>query len=77
MARVLQILETSEEEMLEDLENGDVAETIRLFFEQSAALRPPKKSTILVAEVDQFLAELAKMTKEEEQTHHFKKLAKR
>lgn len=70
------IFQTSEEEMLDDLNQGDVAETIRLFFEQSTAIRPVSKSVILMSEVDEFLEKLSGMTREDEQTHHFKQVAK-
>ena len=35
-----------EEEMVEDLSEGDVAETIAKFYQQSRAVVPPKKSTL-------------------------------
>ena len=35
-----------EEEMVEDLSGGDVAETIAKFYQQSRAVVPPKKSTL-------------------------------
>ena len=53
--------------MVEDLSEGDVAETIGKFFEQSSKVKPPKKSTLTLYEVDDYLSELATMTKEEEQ----------
>ena len=58
---------TDEEEMVEDLSEGDVAETVGKFFEQSTKVKPPKKSTLSLYEVDDYLAELATLTKEEEQ----------
>ena len=41
----------SENEMLEHLEKGDVAETIRTFFERSSALKPAPKSALTIQEV--------------------------
>jgi DNA ligase-3 len=37
--------------MLEDLEQGDVAETVRAFFEKSQHLQPAKKSTLSLQDV--------------------------
>eukprot|EP00090_Calanus_glacialis_P001127 TRINITY_DN10792_c0_g1_i1.p1 TRINITY_DN10792_c0_g1~~TRINITY_DN10792_c0_g1_i1.p1 ORF type:complete len:1194 (-),score=363.16 TRINITY_DN10792_c0_g1_i1:78-3470(-) len=68
------IFETSEEEMIEDLEQGDVAETIGKFYECSNTLKPPKKSDLSVHHVDKFLDELSKLTKEEEQQYLLKKV---
>ena len=41
-----QIFGTREEEMVDDLSEGDVAETIAKFCEQSSVVTPPKKSTL-------------------------------
>jgi len=68
------IFGTSEEEMIEDLEQGDVAETIGKFYERSKTLTPPKKSDLSVHHVDKFLDELAKLSKEEEQQYLLKKV---
>ena len=35
-----------EEEMVDDLSGGDVAETIGKFYERSSVVTPPKKSTL-------------------------------
>jgi hypothetical protein len=37
--------------MLEDLEQGDVAETVRVFFEKSTHLQPAKKSVLSLQDV--------------------------
>ncbi|KAJ9577033.1 hypothetical protein L9F63_006381 [Diploptera punctata] len=71
------IFRTDQDEMLEDLEQGDVAETVRVFFEKSKHLQPAKKSNLTIQDIDKFLEELSGMTKEDEQTHHFKQMAKR
>jgi len=68
------IFDTSEEEMIDDLEQGDVAETIGKFYEVSNTLKPPKKSDLTVHHVDKYLDELTKLTKEEEQQHLLKKV---
>jgi len=70
------IFETSEEEMLTDLEQGDVAETIAKFFEESNTIRPIKKSELTVHIIDNYLNDLTKLTKEDEQQHMLKKIAK-
>jgi len=69
------IFGTSEEEMIEDLEQGDVAETIGKFYESSRTIKPPKKSDLSVHHVDKFLDELAKLSKEEEQQYLLKKVS--
>ncbi|XP_054263883.1 DNA ligase 3 isoform X2 [Macrosteles quadrilineatus] len=68
------IFGTDQDEMLEDLEQGDVAETIRVFFEQSKLAIPAKKSLLTLPDVDVFLEKLSKLTKEEEQINHFKQI---
>ena len=72
-----QIFDVSLEEMVEDLEQGDVAETVRVFFEQSNAVLPAKKSNLSIQDVDRYLDELSQLTKEEEQQNLLKKVAKR
>ena len=37
--------------MVEDLEQGDVAETVRAFFEKSSVCPPDKKSTLSIQQV--------------------------
>lgn len=60
--------------MLEHLEGGDVSETIQYYFTKSKACKEANKSLLTLVEVDEFLEELSKLTKEEEQIHHFKKI---
>nr|CAD7567649.1 unnamed protein product [Timema californicum] len=69
------LFKTDHDDMLEDLEKGDVAETVATFFDQSKHCKPSKKSTLTLYEVDEFLKELSALTKEDEQTEHFKKIA--
>ncbi|XP_012282561.1 DNA ligase 3 isoform X2 [Orussus abietinus] len=59
-----------EDEMLDHLDLGDVAETVRVFFEKSSSVKPSSRSRLSLAEVDGFLEELSQLTKEEEQTCH-------
>ncbi|XP_031835659.2 DNA ligase 3 [Nomia melanderi] len=68
------ILLQDEDEMLEHLEQGDVAETIRLFFEKNLAVQPASKSVLTIQEVEQFLEKLSFLTKEDEQIQHFRSL---
>ncbi|XP_071147828.1 DNA ligase 3-like [Mytilus edulis] len=72
-----QIFNTSLEEMVEDLNQGDVAETVRIFFEQSDTLQPQKKSTLSLKEVDEYLEDLSNVTKEDDQLRILKKVTKR
>lgn len=64
--------------MIEDLEQGDVAETIRKFFEDESSILPPvKKSNLSIQDIDGYLEKLTGMTKEEEQSVMLKTIAKR
>ncbi|XP_050527086.1 DNA ligase 3 isoform X2 [Daktulosphaira vitifoliae] len=62
--------------MLEDLEKGDVAETIRIFFEKSnnADVRPALKATLTLVDVDSFLDKLSAETTENGQKELFKSI---
>ncbi|RZF40363.1 hypothetical protein LSTR_LSTR008793 [Laodelphax striatellus] len=71
------LFKQDQDEMLEDLEKGDVAETTRIFFEKSSVFIPSKKSLLTLQEVDEFLEQLTKLTKEDEQLSHFKSIAGR
>ncbi|CAH0380784.1 unnamed protein product [Bemisia tabaci] len=64
-----------QDEMLEDLEQGDIAETIKIFFDRSQKLKPAKKSLLTLQDVDNFLERLTMLTKEEDQMAHFKQIA--
>ncbi|NXD69143.1 DNLI3 ligase, partial [Eolophus roseicapillus] len=61
------IFNCNQEEMVRDLEQGDVSETVRLFFEQSKCCPPAAKSLLTIQEVDEFLIQLSKLTKEDDQ----------
>ncbi|CAH1732759.1 unnamed protein product [Aphis gossypii] len=63
--------------MLEDLEKGDVAETIRIFFEKSnnVDVKPASKSTLTLAKVNSFLDKLSMETTEIAQVALFKSIA--
>lgn len=53
-----QLFGTSAAEMLEDLEQGDVSETVRVFFERSTQIKPLQKSALSIIDVDRWLDEL-------------------
>ncbi|XP_014242253.1 DNA ligase 3 isoform X3 [Cimex lectularius] len=69
------IFGTDWNEMLEHLEQGDVAETIREFFEKSARVKPVKTSFLTNYDVDEFLEQLTKLTKEQDQIDHFSSIS--
>lgn len=56
---------------------GDVAETVRKFFESSRQLMPVKKSTLSLQDVDEMLEELSGKTREEDQSITLRTMAKR
>ncbi|KAF2900759.1 hypothetical protein ILUMI_05427 [Ignelater luminosus] len=66
------IFSTDQTAMLEHSKQGDISETIQEFFQESKKAKPIKKSILTIQEVDDFLEELSKMTKEDEQMNHFK-----
>ncbi|XP_046967345.1 DNA ligase 3 [Vanessa cardui] len=71
------IFNTDHDDMLTHLEQGDVAETIQHFFLKSNTLKPASESSLTVHNVEDFLEELSKFTKEEEQIYYFKKIVRR
>lgn len=56
---------------------GDVSETIRVFFEQSKSFPPAAKSLLTIQEVDEFLLRLSRLTKEDEQQQALQDIASR
>ncbi|KAH9495827.1 DNA ligase 3 [Bulinus truncatus] len=72
-----QIFATSLPKMVEDLEKGDVAETIRIYFEESKILSPLKKSDLSISEVDQYLNELSQASREDDQQRILTNVAKK
>lgn len=61
--------------MLTHLEEGDVAVTVSEFFEKSTAIKPASKSTLSLQDVNEYLNQLSKLTKEDDQQRHLKKVA--
>ncbi|XP_077998506.1 DNA ligase 3-like [Glandiceps talaboti] len=72
-----QIFGTSQDEMLTDLEQGDVSETIRKYFDESTRLPPIKKSSLSLQDVNDFLERMATMSKEDEQQRELTRITKR
>lgn len=56
---------------------GDISETIRTFFESSKQLKPAGKSKLKLYEIDEFLDKLSDLTKEDDQSEHFKEISKK
>ncbi|ASK51349.1 DNA ligase-like protein [Eptesipox virus] len=59
-------------EMISDLEQGDVSETIKQFFEKSNTRKPISKSIMLLIDVYNFLKHLSTLTKEKDQQSFLK-----
>ena len=72
-----QVLEQDLDEMVTDLEQGDVSETVFKFFESSDNCPPLKKSNLTVHDVDAFLDKLSLVTKEDEQLKLLEKITRR
>ncbi|XP_077152523.1 DNA ligase 3 [Ranitomeya variabilis] len=71
------VFNCNQEEMVRDLEQGDVSETVRIFFDDSKTFPPAAKSLLTIHEVDDMLNQLSKMTKEEDQQKVLEDIARR
>uniref|UniRef100_A0A674N174 DNA ligase n=1 Tax=Takifugu rubripes TaxID=31033 RepID=A0A674N174_TAKRU len=71
------IFGSNQDEMVRDLEQGDVSETVRVFFESSKSFPPASKSLLTIQEVDASLTRLAQLTKEDEQQTELEFIAKK
>ncbi|TSP36102.1 DNA ligase 3 [Bagarius yarrelli] len=71
------ILNCNQDDMVRDLEQGDVSETVRMFFEDSKSFPPSTKSQLTIQEVDASLTRLARLTKEDEQQGELEAVAKK
>ncbi|XP_076867228.1 DNA ligase 3 isoform X2 [Brachyhypopomus gauderio] len=71
------ILNCSQDEMVSDLAQGDVSETVRIFFEASKLFPPSAKSLLTIQEVDASLNRLAQLTKEDDQQAELQNIAKK
>jgi DNA ligase-3 len=64
-------------DMVEDLDKGDVAETVVSYFQQSTGVRPSPSSSLMLGEVDHCLDNMTALTKEEEQVKELKALTRK
>ncbi|KAM9846666.1 DNA ligase 3 [Aulostomus maculatus] len=71
------IFKCNQDDMVRDLEQGDVSETVRMFFEESKSFPPSAKSLLTIQEVDASLTRLAQLTKEDEQQSELEDIAKK
>lgn len=71
------IFRSNQDDMVRDLEQGDVSETVRMFFEDSKSFPPAAKSLLTLQEVDASLTRLAQLTKEDEQQSELELIAKK
>nr|XP_061801788.1 DNA ligase 3-like isoform X1 [Nerophis lumbriciformis] len=71
------IFRSNQDDMVRDLEKGDVSETVRMFFEESKSFPPAAKSLLTIQEVDASLSRLALLTKEDEQQAELEQIAKK
>ncbi|XP_042354542.1 LOW QUALITY PROTEIN: DNA ligase 3 [Plectropomus leopardus] len=71
------IFRCDQEAMVRDLEQGDVSETVRMFFEESKSFPAAAKSLLTIQEVDASLTRLAQLTKEDEQQTELEYIAKK
>uniref|UniRef100_A0A665USI1 DNA ligase n=1 Tax=Echeneis naucrates TaxID=173247 RepID=A0A665USI1_ECHNA len=71
------IFRCNQDDMVRDLEQGDVSETVRMFFEESKPFPPAAKSLLTIQEVDASLTRLAQLTKEDEQQTELQDIAKK
>uniref|UniRef100_A0A8B9JCK2 DNA ligase n=1 Tax=Astyanax mexicanus TaxID=7994 RepID=A0A8B9JCK2_ASTMX len=71
------ILNCNQEEMVRDLEQGDVSETVRMFFDASTSFPAATKSLLTIQEVDASLSRLAQLTKEDDQQAELQDIAKK
>ncbi|XP_030601943.1 DNA ligase 3 [Archocentrus centrarchus] len=71
------IFRCNQDDMVCDLEQGDVSETVRMFFEDSKSFPPAAKSLLTIQEVDASLTRLSQLTKEDEQQNELEDIAKK
>ncbi|CAL8268355.1 unnamed protein product [Merluccius merluccius] len=71
------IFRCNQDDMVRDLEQGDVSETVRMFFDDSKSFPPAHKSLLTIQEVDASLTRLALLTKEDEQQQELEFISKK
>ncbi|OQR78217.1 DNA ligase 3-like, partial [Tropilaelaps mercedesae] len=62
--------------MLEDLEQGDAAETVAKFHEKAVKCPPAPKANLSLQQVDRYLDKLSKLTREEDQINLLDEIAR-
>ncbi|XP_062341301.1 DNA ligase 3 [Osmerus eperlanus] len=71
------IFNCNHDDMVRDLEQGDVSETVRMFFEESKSFPPAAKSLLTIQQVDSSLTRLAQLTKEDEQQKELEDISRK
>ncbi|XP_068567763.1 DNA ligase 3 [Cebidichthys violaceus] len=71
------IFRCNQDDMVRDLEQGDVSETVRMFFDESKSFPAATKSLLTIQEVDASLTRLAQLTKEDEQQTELEEISKK
>ncbi|XP_041479664.1 DNA ligase 3-like [Lytechinus variegatus] len=72
-----QIFGTDLDDMVTDLEQGDVSETVRKFFVESSHQPPIKKSVLTLYDVDKFLDSMTTVSKELDQQRELAKITRK
>ncbi|CAF0763628.1 unnamed protein product [Brachionus calyciflorus] len=72
-----QIFDCDLDEMNTHLNKGDVSLTCRNFFSHSEKIKPAQKSLLTIQQIDNYLDELTKVTKENDQLEVLEKLTKK
>jgi DNA ligase-3 len=70
------IFATDQDEMLDHLNKGDVADTIRHYFSKSNKVKPSSESTLTLDDIDSYLEKLTEVTKENDQLKCLEEIAK-
>lgn len=65
------------DDLLKDLQAGDVSETISKFFESSRHIKPIDNSSLTVMDIDKFLDDLSTRTLENDQIEIFEEICKK
>ncbi|XP_041657063.1 DNA ligase 3 [Cheilinus undulatus] len=71
------IFRCNQDDMVRDLEQGDVSETVRMFFEDSKSFPAASKSLLTIQEVDASLTRLAQLSKEDDQQTELEAIARK
>jgi len=71
------IFSVDHDEMLDHLNQGDISETVRFFFNQSEGVAPKSKSTLTIFQADAYLDKLTTITKEADQLRFLEDVTKK